>query len=733
MGSFFQELRRRNVFRVGVAYVVVSWLIIQVIETVSDPLNLPQWTEAFFIVLLLAGLPLILLFSWAFELTPEGLKKTSEVKAEESVTATTGKKLNYAIIAVLVMALGYFAWERQGLVEQAEQAVAGDTPKVTETQGAASVAVLPFVNMSADQEQEYFSDGISEELLNLLAKIPELRVPARTSSFQFKGQNLDIGKVAEQLNVEHVLEGSVRKSGVRVRVTAQLIEAETGYHLWSDTYDRDLDDIFAIQDEISAAIVAALSETLGLSTTVAPHVDATNPEAYNAYLLGQHQLKKRTGLDIEAAIGNFERALEIDPDYAPAHAGIGLAWYLLTASGATYGTLQLSESLEKALPHLEKAMALDPELPEALGAFGLTLDARLRYEEALPYFEEALALNPSLTDVRNWYSQSLSDLGRADESFVEMQKAYELDPLSILTLHNYANELMIRRRFDSLEPVLDRLEQIDPMRGATFRGLSEVTRGKAAQGIVAWMQALDLDGSDLNLRSMVSNNLWAFGFEDAAIEIWPYPDNLNWLLGNTTDPQRSLELTLEEYEKNPEAPGIKQGLAWAHWGAGNKAEGLEFAEEFLASLGDEARPLSWANLIVAFDARDRGDEKTMLERIGPLEDSFDRAIASGINTAWLRFGKAAISVMRGKNALALEHFEIGAFRDVIQTAQLDRFFILLGVSDEPEFKDLRNRHRDYMTSQREELLAIACSPDGFEIWQPSGETCGRTAAPTFPN
>ena len=180
MSSFFQELKRRNVFRVGAAYVVVSWLIIQVIETVSDPLNLPQWTEAFFIVVLLAGLPLILIFSWAFELTPEGLKKTSEVAEEASVTATTGKKLNHAIIAILVMAVGYFVWERQGLVEKVEQAGARDVGEITQTSAAASVAVLPFVNMSADPEQEYFSDGISEELLNLLAKIPEIRVPART-------------------------------------------------------------------------------------------------------------------------------------------------------------------------------------------------------------------------------------------------------------------------------------------------------------------------------------------------------------------------------------------------------------------------------------------------------------------------------------------------------------------------------------------------------------------------
>ena len=411
-----------------------------------------------------------LLFSWAFELTPGGLKKTKDVNTEESVTATTGKKLNNAIIAVLVLSLAYFVWERQGLVEQVA-VVDTDTAEITETSTAASIAVLPFVNMSADPDQEYFSDGISEELLNLLAKIPGLRVPARTSSFQFKGQNLDIGDIAKQLNVKHVLEGSVRQADVRIRVTAQLIDAETGYHLWSESYDREVDDVFAIQDEISAAIVAALSETLGLNVGAAPQVRAAaNPEAYNSYLLAQHQIKLRTKQDIEASITNYELALEHDPDYAPAHAGLGLAWYLLTANSATYGTLSLEESLSRGLPHIERALELDPNLPEALGNMGLVLSARYQEEEATPYYEKALALNPSLTNVRNWYSSSLGERGRADEALRELEKAYEIDPLSVLTLNNYTNGLLLRRQFEIAEPVLDRLSQIDPPRGAQMRG-----------------------------------------------------------------------------------------------------------------------------------------------------------------------------------------------------------------------------------------------------------------------
>jgi TolB-like protein/Tfp pilus assembly protein PilF len=734
MSSFFEELKRRNVFRVGVAYVVVAWLIIQVIETVREPLALPDWTEAFFIVLLLAGLPLILIFSWAFELTPEGLKKTSEVKAEESVTATTGKKLNYTIIAVLVMALGYFVWERQGLVEQAKQTVAESSEEVTETVSGASVAVLPFVNMSADPEQEFFSDGISEELLNLLAKIPELQVPARTSSFQFKGQNLDIGEVAEQLNVDHVLEGSVRKAGVRVRVTAQLIEADSGYHLWSDTYDRELDDIFAIQDEISAAIVAALSETLGLETSSAPTIaHAANLEAYNAYLLAQHQIKQRTTPSIESSVANYELALQHDPNYAPAHAGLGLGWYLLTASGATYGTLPLEESLSKAMPHLERALELDPELPEALGNYGLVLDAQNKFEEALPYLEKALELNPSLTDIRNWYSQALNSLGRPEDALREMETAYRTDPLSVLTLNNYTNALLVRRRYETAGPVLDRLTQIDPARGLVFRGLMEVNRGHAADGMASYLRAVDLEPESVRARSIAANTMWNLGFEDAAISIWPYPDNLYPLLSNSSDVDYVLEITQEHFDKNPDDPGRLDALAWANFNAGNIETGLEQAQQYLETLGDQARPLAVTNVMFGIDAWRRGDAEEMLERIGPVEGMVDRAIATGVDIFDVRMPKALFSQMRDRPDEALEHIEASAFRSVMGDDTREFFFEVGGWHGIPEFEDLRRRHRDYLASERDKLLQLACGPDGFESWRPPAEDCGRTAAPPGPN
>jgi len=724
VGHFLGELKRRNVFRVGAAYAVVAWLIVQVIETVREPLHLPVWTETFFIVLLLAGLPLVLVFSWAFELTPEGLKKTADVDRATSVTAHTGRKLNYAIIAVLALALGYFVWERQYLVERAESVATTDVEndEVVQT-AAASIAVLPFVNMSADAEQEYFSDGISEELLNLLAKIPELRVPARTSSFQFKGQMLDIAEVAKQLNVAHVLEGSVRKSGVRIRVTAQLIEADTGYHLWSDTYDRELTDIFQIQDDISAAIVDALSATLGLGTVKTPQViAASSPEAYNAYLLGQHLLAQRTKADIEAAVTNFERALELDPDYAPAHAGLGLAWRLLLSERSSYGTLTLEEMLSESLPHIERALELDPMLPEALGTMGLILEARQAYEEAVPYYERALEINPSQTDVRNWLSSALDTLGRYDESFTAMETAYELDPLSLLTLHNYTNELVIRRQFDRAEPVLARLSQLDPSRAALFNSILLYNQNRFAESAVVIFRGTEADPGNLQLRASAAFHLLFFGLYDEALQVWPYPKTLPLVLQGS-DFEQALELAQQQFEEDPDDPASFADLAWAYWRNGNRELALKNARRYLDSLGATRRPIDGTNWMFVIDAWRRGDTDTMQQHLDPIDTDLGRSAAAGIELNDQVFQQAVSAFVHGDAESARELLGVMFSRGGINPSAMNNVYKTLGWDELPAFAALRKEHEALVAEERRTFLAIACGADGFSSWQPSPDTC----------
>ena len=318
MGKLFSELKRRNVVRVGIAYIVLSWIALQVGDVLFDMFGTPDWVGKTLAVLLALGFPFACLFAWAFELTPEGIKKTRDVDMSESVAHSSGHRLNVVIIAALVFALGYFIWERQGLVEpQATASGAGDVEK--------SIAVLPFVNMSSDEEQEWFADGLTEEILNALARTPDLLVASRTSSFQFKGQNTDISEIAKTLGVAHILEGSVRRGGERLRVTAQLIRASDGFHLWSETFDRKPEDVIAIQEDVAFEIANAL-ETAMDPEALKQMVSAgtASVAAYEAYLegLALEGLVGSSGnvADWPRAMEAFVRARNLDKEFS-------LAWF----------------------------------------------------------------------------------------------------------------------------------------------------------------------------------------------------------------------------------------------------------------------------------------------------------------------------------------------------------------------------------------------------------------------
>ena len=322
--------------RVGAAYLAVAWLLIQVAQTVFPAFGLGATPVRLVIVVLVIGLLPVLIFAWAFEITPEGLKRESEVDRSQSITPQTGKKLDRVIMGVLALALGYFAVDKFVLAPQREQAATeaaraeGRTESLVKSYGDKSIAVLPFVNMSSDKDQEYFSDGISEELLNLLAKIPKLRVISRSSAFSYKGKDVKLAQVAKELNVAHILEGSVRKAGNKVRITAQLIEARSDTHLWSNTWDRELDDIFAVQDEIAAAVVEQLKITL---LGEAPKAKEVNPEAYALFLQGRQLRRQNTPEAFEQAIALFQQALAIDPNYAAAWEQLAAVYFNQAGSG----------------------------------------------------------------------------------------------------------------------------------------------------------------------------------------------------------------------------------------------------------------------------------------------------------------------------------------------------------------------------------------------------------------
>ncbi|MFO7696095.1 MAG: tetratricopeptide repeat protein [Anaerolineae bacterium] len=427
--TFIAELKRRNVFRVGAAYVVVAWLVIQVVETIFPAFGFGDAAVRYTTIVFIIGFIPALIFAWAFELTPEGLKKESEVDRSESVTPQTGKKLDRAIMVVLALGLALFAFDKfvlsesrvTSIAEQARQA--GRTEAIVESYGEKSIAVLAFDDMSPEGDQLYLSDGIAEELLNLLAKIPELRVISRSSAFSFKDKDIAIPEIARQLNVAHILEGSVRKAGNKIRITAQLIEARSDTHLWSETYDRELDDIFAIQDEIAGAVVAQLKITL---LGEAPHVEQTNPEAYAMYLQARHLGRQGTVEGLEQSIALLEQALAIDPKYVAAWNGLSANYF----NQALKGLRPLGEGYSLSREAAEQALAIDPEHAPAhsiLGAMALTFDGDPVV--AARHHQRALALDPSDANIIGNAADLLA-IVRLDRAILLNEYANARDPVN---------------------------------------------------------------------------------------------------------------------------------------------------------------------------------------------------------------------------------------------------------------------------------------------------------------
>lgn len=428
--TFFAELKRRHVFKVGVAYIVLAWVILQVTDLFADNLSLPGWAFRLILFLLVIGFPVIIMFAWAYDLTPEGVKRT-DASAGENPTSDAARTGPERIIASVQPA-------------------------------RASVAVLPFINMSGDPANEYFSDGLAEELLNVLAKISSLKVAARTSSFHFKGQTGDIADIARRLGVASILEGSVRQSRSRVRITAQLINAADGYHLWSETYDRELDDIFAVQDEIASSVAAALKvKLLSEEDTQLNAGGTSNTRAFQAYLLGSHYRMRGSSDEaaLQKAVSAFNEAIELDPGYAQAYAGLAVTWDQL----ATNSFVGFKEGIDNATAAASRAIALAPELADAHMSLGrVLLHYRLDQLGARKAITTALRLNPGNAEVQIEYARISSYFGDVEASVAAARKALELDPVSLFAHHFLGHVLYFGRRYDEAIPIFRDVLNLDP-------------------------------------------------------------------------------------------------------------------------------------------------------------------------------------------------------------------------------------------------------------------------------
>lgn len=416
--NLVNELKRRNVFKVAIAYLMLSWLILQLVNVLSPILMLPDLFARIVFMSLIVIFPITIVITWAFELTPEGIKKTSSVTEEDSIRHFTGQKLNYAIIACLVLVIGFQLW----LINKGQNTTINDQP----LRASKSIAVLPFVDMSESGNQEYFSDGLSEELLNVLAKIPDLKVSGRTSSFAYKGKNQDIRLIGQELNVNTVLEGSVRKQGNKVRITAQLIRSEDGFHIWSETYDRELSDIFLVQEEIANSIVSNMAISMDIALT--HNLISTKTEnmaAYDAYLEGKMLISKRSSNSINQAIMLLNAAVLKEENYAPLWGTLAQAYTL----GYYYSSTETLDGIYLGEMAARKALQIDPTSSSAHGALGDILKDQLHWELAENQYILALEYEPKNVEAQEQYGQLLLRTGNLNRAINFLSKARELDPL----------------------------------------------------------------------------------------------------------------------------------------------------------------------------------------------------------------------------------------------------------------------------------------------------------------
>jgi len=507
--SLLSELKRRNVIRVALLYLVASWLVIQVADVGISLLSLPVWSGRLVFLLLMIGFPLVVVFSWVYELTPEGLKRERDVDRSESITSHTARKLNIAVVVLLVVALAGLLLDR--LVPEAPAPEAGVTVPAGPVPSATSIAVLPFVNMSSDEQNEYFSDGLSEELLNLLARIPELQVAARTSAFTFKNSDADIDEIATKLNVAHVLEGSVRKSGDEIRVTAQLIKAADGYHLWSETFDRKLTDVFAIQDEIAGSVVDALKVSL---LGDLPKSRVTDPEVYALYLRSLAAANQRSDASMEEAVQLLTRALAIDPDYVE-------GWVELSVvqnNRVGMGLIPRAEGFALAKAAAERALRLDPRAARAMsGLAWVAMYWEWDFARAARLLGDARRLEPGNASVLNTMAVLQGVFGRRQSMISLYEEALNRDPVSVSVLGNLTGAYASSGRLDAAATLVARMAEVAPDSGALHfsEGLLNFYRGDAEASIASFAR-LDSPASDFG-RAFALFDLGRDAEADAAV------------------------------------------------------------------------------------------------------------------------------------------------------------------------------------------------------------------------
>ena len=544
-GNFFAELKRRNVYKVAVAYIVAGWALSQGIAQVFPVFDIPNWAIRMIVLLIVLGFPVAIVFAWMFEITPEGVKRTEVADAMPS--ATRGKKHVWIYVVVIggLLSIGLFFLGRY---------TGRNTATVSELP-AKSIAVLPFDNLSRDPDNAYFAEGVQDEILTRLAKVADLKVISRTSTQKYKSAPDNLREIAKQLGVANILEGSVQRAADQVRVNVQLINATTDAHLWAESYDRALTDIFTVESEIAKTISDTLRAKLtGSEERMISEKPTANAEAYKLYLKGRFFWSRRTGDNIPKAIDYFKQAIAHDPHYALAYAGLAEAYVILPA----YTDADPRDTNPKAKEAARKALEIDDTLAEAHNAFAQVLFFDLDFAGAIKEFQRAIALNPNYATAHHWYATGpLQALGRFDEAIAEGARAIELDPLSAIIQIDAANNYIVAGRYDEAIDHIHKALEIDP---------------EFADAYVSLGVALELKG---DVTAAIPNFERAHQLGADAVSL-AFLGNLYGKTGNTAEAAKMLAELEQLAIKQHVSPYL---FAVLQAGLGNKSEALRWLEK----------------------------------------------------------------------------------------------------------------------------------------------------------
>ena len=701
-------------FRVAFVYLVASWLILQIADLITPILGVPEWSSKLIFLLLILGFPFALILAWAYEMTPDGLKKEKQVDRDESITRETGRKIDYMIIGALVLALIYsVVFMNSGSNSDSE---ISPIPVPAED-GTHSIAVLPLVNMSSDTETDYFSDGLAEELINLLAKVDSLRVAARTSSFAYKGLDQNIQKIGEELGVGHLLEGSVRRSGDRVRVTTQLINVADGFHLWSETYDRKLTDIFELQDEIAVAIVKALRIEL-LDEDISPERTSVDPAAYDLFLRGRGELNENVAGSLERAADFLNRAIELEPDYAAAMALLASTYLDMDE----FGSLSITESLRLSGPLIDKALELDPNQPDAWAAQGYR---QMRLDQdglAADSLRRALELAPSDIRALGYYADVLRAQGRFRDNLEIIRTLSELDPQNPNHAVTYEYSRAYLGENEQVDIALDQLRELyydDPRfhdgSGTYYRASQQfdrMTRDLLSMRI--------LRPADAWAPGNISVALFRLGAADAGDQWLETTRQVNpdsRYLSNAIYQKFVMEKRYGELTKLMRDAWMREAteanylrLGSALMLDGKSAEAYELLKESLEKFAYEPETgnvsLSTdAALWLIVAARATGDEVLANDLIGKAGVQVSNVVEQRFHVLNDQSSWAAYYALAGQRIRALYTLQQAAEKGYAVPGNLETPFFN-SLKDNPDFQAILEQVRDNQAAMRKKVLAL---------------------------